>query len=177
MTVKNKISRLIALLVLVSTQFVIGFSASAQSYGSPISSHDFITNEGGAGSQGAPVRKVGDANSVMNKLISKGFTRQGKSYQRVSNGDKIDVYIVYDGQRNPGYAIEFSNPQDALNFDKTFKGYLKGNFSSGPTSYKRQPITSYLYPPKTGKSARNKKGFVYVQKVGNWARILYNGRD
>ena len=76
--------------------------ANAQSNGAPLSFDDFVVSVTGSRESGADIQKLKNTNDIMNALIAKGFTRQGKTYRRVRNGNTIDVYITYQSQNNPG---------------------------------------------------------------------------
>lgn len=173
----KKLSKLFFLIL--TTVFLLSGKqiANAQSNGAPLSFDDFVGWEMVKNEYGSDIQKLKDANEVMNALIAKGFTRQGRSYRRVKNGNTIDVYIIYKSKNNPGYAIEFSNPQDAINFDKEFRGYREDHGVRSSDSYKGTRILSYYCPPKTGNFARNKKGYVMVQRIKNKVRILCNAKD
>ncbi|MDE7412754.1 MAG: hypothetical protein K2N05_03050 [Muribaculaceae bacterium] len=165
------------LFIILTAFFLLSGSqtANAQSYGDPLSFDDFVSWAGN--DNGADIHKLKDATKVMNALSAKGFTRQGKSYRRVKNGNTIDVYVTYQSKSNPGYAIEFSNPQDAINFDKEFRGYREDHGKRSTESYKGTRILSHYCPPKTGSNARSRKGYVMVERINNKVRILCNAKD
>ena len=86
-------------------------------------------------------------------------------------------YYVADWDDAKRYVIEFSNPEDAVAFDKLFlnnyfRVYNSGEDMVGPKEYKGDKVDSYLSLPEDGPHFRDYVVFFVMSRIKDKVRIL-----